>query len=77
MKRHGQKKIPSTLTKGFLRILYTLPEEISASKFPAVHKILMKQLPTNVLPGFLRNIQCNPQENQEFLVVQEEPVDRI
>jgi len=73
------------LPKYFLRINFTFPEEISAGTFPAVSKILRKQLPTKVLPGsanpwqnrqetcFLRIYHQipyeNPQENREFLVV--------
>ncbi|AES90436.1 hypothetical protein MTR_4g091160 [Medicago truncatula] len=49
--------------------------EISAGEFPAVPKILRKQLPTKVLPGNLNPwqnpcfLQEIPEENREFLTL--------
>jgi len=73
--------ISPTLTKNFLQILLAFPEEIFVGKFPAVSKILKKQLPTKVLSGsanpwqnrqetsFQRIYRQIPQEIESFFVV--------
>jgi len=50
---YAGREIHLILPKDFLRLLFTFPKEISAGTFPAVTKILRKQLPTKVIAGNL------------------------